>query len=164
MQESDQLKAGNPMDDWMEPQVEAVDLQKMDALITEMREKKEAHEEAKKKATDIYKEYAALEHKVIAALKAAGKKSYKVDGLGTFSIVHKQVVTTPKTLDEKRQLFDYIREKYGDDVLDTLRSVNHQSLNSFYNQEAEKAEDPSLFEIPGISAPTIKEEARFRKG
>jgi len=152
------------INDWMEPQVDTVDLQKMDDLIREMRSKKEEHEEAKKKATEIYKEYATLEHKVVAALKSAGKKSYKVDGLGTFSIVHKQVVTTPKTVEAKREVFEYIRNKYGDDVLDTMRSINHQSLNSFYNQEAEKAEDPSLFEIPGLDAPTVKEEARFRKG
>lgn len=154
------------LDEWEEAEGktdEALSLDQMDALIKQMRDKREEYEEQKKLATDKYKEYQELEHKVILALENSGKKSYKVDGLGTFSLVYKQVITTPKTVEDKRKFFDYVKEKYGDDYLDSLRSVNHQTLNSFYNEEAKNAEDPSMFGIPGLDQPTIKTEARFRK-
>lgn len=152
------------MENWDQTaDVQPLNMEEMDNLVRDMREKREEYEDQKKKASELYKEYAALEHKVLQALKSAGKKSYKVDGLGTFSIRHKSVVTVPKAIEEKRKVFDWIKEKYGDDVLDSMRSINHQTLNSFYNQEVGKSEDPSLFEIPGMDAPTIKEEASFRK-
>lgn len=152
------------MNDLWDEQPVDVNLREMDALVKDMRARREAYDEAKKHASELYKEFAEVEGKVLQALKAAGKKSYKAEGVGTFSIVNKQVVTVPKNLEDKRKVFEWITDKYGDDVLDSMRSINHMTLNSFYNEEVKKADDPSMFDIPGLEAPTIKEETRFRKG
>ncbi len=141
----------------------AVSLEQMDLLVKWYLDKREAYEEAKKISTEKYHEYEAAEGKIIAALKAAGKKSYKVDGVGIFSLTFKEVVTTPKTAEEKQLVFSWIKDKYGEEVLTNMVSINHATLNSFYNQEAEKAEDRSLFEIPGLAAPTVVESASWRK-
>lgn len=157
----------NESNDWDFPEDNEevpLNLKEMDALIVEMRAKKEEYDAAKKASSEVFKEFSSLEHKVLAALKAVGKKSYKLDGLGTFSIVHKNVITVPKGLDNKRKMFAWISQTYGDDVLDDMRSINSQKLTSFYNEEAKKEVDNPMFEIPGIDAPTIKESTSFRKG
>jgi hypothetical protein len=96
-------------------------------------------------------------------LKAAGKKSYPVDGLGTFTIIHKNSVCVPATLEAKRELFKWIEDTHGKDYLDSMVGIHSGKLNSFYNEEFDKSEDKSLFSIPGLEAPTLKEEARFTK-
>jgi hypothetical protein len=150
-------------------------LGEMDALIKEMRTAKEAYEEKKKESTGLYKEFSALESKVMQALEAAGKKKYSVEGLGTFSIVHKQVVKVCKTIEEKKKLFEWVKNKYGDDFLTSLITVNHATLNSFYNKEyddflcrKEQAVQDGVdmqgvvFDIP-LEEPTIQKSTSFRK-
>jgi hypothetical protein len=91
-----------------------------------------------------------------------GKKSYKCEGIGTFTRVMKEVVKVPKELEAKRKLFEWIDSQYGRDVLDTMVSINHQSLNSFYKEEAKKSSALD-FAIPGIEAPTAVENVSFTK-
>ena len=137
-------------------------LEDLDKMIEEYVEARKVYEDAKDVASEKYSALSAVENKVMEALKAVNKKSYKLEGVGTFSRVMKEVVTVPKTIEDKRELFCWISGKYGNDVLDEMVSINHQKLNSFYNQEVEKANDP-LFAIPGIAAPTYVESVSFRR-
>ena len=140
-----------------------VSLEQMDLLIKSYLDKRDQYEEAKRLSTEKYHEYEGAEHKIVAALRSAGKKTYKLDGVGTFSLMFKEVVATPKSTEDKVRVFSWIKDKYGEDVLTNMLSINHQTLNSFYNQEAEKADDRSLFEIPGLASPTVMESASWRK-
>ena len=135
----------------------------IDDLIKSMRDKREKYEEAKKVSSDLYKEYKEEEHRVLQALKNAEKSKYHVDGVGTVSVVARETVKVPKDLDDKRKLFQWIKEKYGDDALDSYLTIHSQSLNSFYKKELENSEQPELFSIPGLGEPTVTEETRFRK-
>ena len=148
---------------WGEEAHVEISLVEMDKLIKDLRGRREAYDEAKAFATDLYKEYAEVEGKVIAALEAAGKKSYKVEGLGTFSIVNKSVYTVPKNLEDKRKLFAWIESNHGLDALDSMRGINHMSLNSFVNEELKRHEEDPMFTIDGLEAPTNKASTRFRK-
>lgn len=148
------------MEGWDEPKA-SVDLAQMDQMIIKYKNLREEYDDAKKVAADKWAEVEAIQELVMAALESAGKKSYKVDGVGTFSVVTKQVVGMPKTIEEKTMLFDHLQSKYGDETLVSLLTINWQSLNSFYNDEAEKSEDP-MFSFPGLAAPTAKKEPRFR--
>jgi hypothetical protein len=133
-------------------------------LVQEYVKAKEEYARRKESLSSFYaEEVERRQSLLIKSLEAAGLKSFKVDGLGTFGVVYKQTITTPKTIEEKRELFGYILDKYGQDFLDSIVSINHNSLNSFYNQEAEKSQDPALFHIPGLEAPSVKVEARFTK-
>ena len=141
----------------------SITVEELEGLIKDYTSKRKIYEEHKAAASEKYKETEAAENKVVEALQALGKKSYKVEGLGTFTRVMKEVVTVPKDLDKKREFFEWIEVTYGKDVLDTMVSVNHQTLNSFYRQEADKHKDEAVFAIPGIEAPTSTETVSFRK-
>ena len=139
-----------------------MDLGQMDALVSEYKAKRDEYDVLKKEASDKWMQVEAIQSKLVKALEAVGKKSYKVDGLGTFSVVYKQVVGMPKTVEGKAALFSFLKKKYGEEVLTSMQTINWQSLNSFYNQEAEKSGDPT-FLFPGMDAPTTRVEPRFMK-
>lgn len=140
-------------------------LKAMDAIVQEYKAKRDEYDDEKKKLSKLWEEVDKLQMKAVAALKAAGKSKWQVDGLGTFSIVTKYQITTPKTIEEKVELFDYIEKKYGKEVLEGMLSIHSGTLNSFYNQEFENSDsDEKLtFSLPGVGAPTAREEARFTK-
>lgn len=99
-----------------------------------------------------------MEKKVLAALKAKGKTKYEVEGVGRVNIIMKETYETPKTNEQKIALFNYIKSKYGPDVLMSMTSINHQTLNSWCNKEIDS--DPSV-KIPGLNPPTSDEQVRF---
>jgi len=143
--------------------VAPVTVEALDALVEQYSREREDYEAAKKISGEKYAVYQETEVRLMNTLKALGKKSYKVDAIGNIILVTKNVVTTPKTLENKRELFGWINKLYGADVLDTMVSVNHQTLNSFYNQEAEKSVHDPLFHIPGLEMPTLTESVSFRR-
>ena len=128
-------------------------------MVQKLKEKRDAHKEAKEAAAKIYKDLEEAEKEVLNALKASGKNKYELEGVGLVYIAHKTTYTTPKTNEDKTKLFNYIKDKHGPDALMSLVSINHQSLNSWANKETEN--DP-LLEIPGLEAPTAAEILNFR--
>jgi len=142
---------------------DAISMKEMDKLVKDYVEKREGHEAAKKLASEAYNLREEAEFKVLSALKAAGKTKYVVEGVGTFSIVCKEQVTVPKTIEDKDKLFAWIRQTYGEDILKDMVSIHSAKLNSFYKDAAEQAEDRSTFSIPGIDQPVVREEVRFNR-
>lgn len=164
----------NTIDDW-DMAEKPLNLKEMDDLIAEMQESRALYEEKKAESSQAHKGYKEIESKVMLALEAAGKKSYRVDGLGSCSIVHKRVTTTAKTIEAKRELYAWIDARYGNEFLISMLSVNHATLNSFYNKEYEshleklqqarqEGIDTSsiLFDIP-LPEPTLQKSMSFRK-
>lgn len=142
---------------------EAVTLDQMDEIVRQYLAAREEYEKAKKFSNEKHAEYSAKENMLVNTLKAANKKSYKVDGIGQATIVVKNVIQVPKTTESKRDLWAWIKEKYGVDVLDDMLSINSQKLTSWYNQEAEANKADPLFSIPGIDAPTSVEHLSFTR-
>jgi hypothetical protein len=135
----------------------------LDKVIIEMRELRKDYEEKKKLSNEAHAVYKESEDRVLGLLKATKKSKYSVDGYGTAYTITKYVVATPKTSDSKKQLFDYIKVKHGPDALMGMVSINHQTLNSFYNSEAkEYAAKGEMFVLPGIGEPTTEESVGFR--
>ncbi len=149
--------------EWQEASSESVSLAELDKLVEDYKKKREAYDAAKKVSGELYSISEEAENKILSVLKAANKKSYKVDGIGTVTRVQKQIVTVPKDVEQKRALFNWIKEQYGVDVLDEMVSINHQKLNGFYNEEVEKHKSNPLFAIAGLDAPTDVENLSFRK-
>lgn len=142
---------------------ESISVADLDNLVKEYlsaREDYEAADKVKKEKSAILD---GIENRLLNTLKAAGKKSYKVDGVGNAIVVHKSVIQVPKTVEAKRSLWDWINEKYGKEFLDEMLSINSQKLTAWYNQEAEKNKANPLFSIPGIDAPTTLETLSFRR-
>lgn len=153
------------LDEWAGLSAEKIDVSAMDAMIHEYQRKRQAHEEAKEVASAKYKELEEIENKVLSTLEATGKSKYFVDGIGTVSKISKYVVRVPKDLEDKRKMFAWLAENHGPDVRDTMLSINHQTLNSFYNAEEEsrrKLGNPN-FSIPGVELPVEEKSLRFQK-
>lgn len=130
-------------------------------MIRNMRKAREEYEAIKEKAEAAHEAFKALEDKVSNALQVSGLDNFNVPGLGTAYLMRKYAVRVPKDVNAKRELFDYIRKAYGQDVLDEYRTVNYQTLNAFYKQECEHLGEG--VKIPGLEEPTLEMALGFRK-
>lgn len=151
------------LNEWDEDK-KGVSIEGLTAIVREMRQAKDAYERAKELSNKLHACCKELEVKIINALESSGMQKFNVPGLGTASLRRTFKVTVPKYMDDKRKLFEYIAEAYGEDVLDEYRSINYQTLNAFYNQEVEAAkamgEDVN---IPGLDEPIEDVGLSFRK-
>jgi len=85
----------------------------------------------------LEKEVKELRAKVLdeLMLRDEDSRSYKVAG-STFYIRQMAIVTVPKQMSEKEKLFKYLRKSYPDWFKSSL-TINHRSLASMYQQEAD---------------------------
>lgn len=147
---------------WEQP-VE-VNLSTLDGMVKELVELSKAYQVKKDEAAEAYAKVDEMKAKISSVLQASGKSKYFVDGVGTAYLINKYVVKTPKDNQAKKLLFDYIRSTHGDDVLMSKLSINHQTLNAFYNEEVfQLAKEGKVGEIPGVEAPTHEVNLGFRK-
>lgn len=134
-------------------------LEEMDALIVKLREARDEYDKRKKLATEAHDELEKIEALVINTLQANKRTNYKVAGVASVSLSHRESYTTPKTNEAKRALFQYIKDKYGNDTLSSMLSINSMTLNSWAKQESESG----VMQIPGLEAPTATETLSVRK-
>jgi hypothetical protein len=133
-------------------------------LIATMRVAHLEYEAAKDVSNKLKEKYDELEAKVTSTLQGAGLKRFDVPGVGSCVIASKFSVRVPKDVESKRALFQYIREHYGANVLDEFRTINYQTLNAWFNKEAEAhGQDKKAFSVPGIEAPTEESYIQFRR-
>lgn len=113
------------------------------------------YDEARKISSGYKEEMDAKYDELLAKMEEAGLEKLHYPNVASISKLSRMKVQTPKTSEDKMQFFGYVTKHYGDDGLWTLATVNHNTLNTFYNQEFEKhgAENP-LFAIPGVGSPT----------
>lgn len=133
------------------------------AVAEELASARSTYETLKATASEAESKVAAAEEKLVKLLEAAGLNKFHAAGVGTISLVTKMSVTTPKGHDDKEKFFNFLKEKYGKEGLYTYATVNHNSLNSLYNQLLEESAEPATFVIPGISAPTARTSLRLTR-
>jgi len=143
--------------------MEGTTLKEMDALMLDYTKKRSTYEASKIVTSNFRKEMDDAEWLVTKALHESKKTSYRLDNVGLFTLINTETVKVPKTIEEKRELYEYIEEKYGVDALDGYRSIHSGTLNSFYKEELKECNDPALFQIPGISGITLRQSTRFTK-
>jgi hypothetical protein len=80
----------------------------------------------------------------------------------TFYTQIMESVKTPKTLEAKRELFEYLKEL---GIYEETVSVNSQTLNSLFKTMSQKAAEEGIldFKMPGVEEPTPVPELRLRK-
>lgn len=151
------------LEEWTPP-TDDITTKHLDERITFLDQAKSAYEEAKKLSDEAHRVYDAARSEVMALMEQAGKKSYKVDGVGSVSLRHDLKVKYPATLDDRSKFLEWLRSK-GDEFFNTTVSVNYQTLNSLYNSEFQAAVEAGqgMFEIPGISQPTSEPILSFRR-
>ncbi len=141
------------LNQWNEVAAKSFDSVQLDDLVKQLHEAGKIYEELEAEKKKIGKTWDELQERVLKILQDAKKSRYSVDGIGMVYTKNKLVVTTPKTLEDKRAFKRYCLEKYGPDFVDDKFNMLSVSLTSFFNTEMENAKDPS-FQIAGIAAPT----------
>lgn len=160
-------EAVQSQEQWLEASATGqITVEQLDALMREMHEKRAAYDAAKEASTALYKVFDDAERRLITALTQAGKRKYFAEGIGTVYFSEKLVVPTPKTIEQKVLLFDYIRKEFGDKYLLEKQSIHHQTLQSLYNESFKEAVENGKgegFHIPGLEQPTAQISLNFRK-
>lgn len=149
------------MNEWM-PQQSAhqVTTESLDQAVAKMRDLRQQYEAKKAEATEAHNLLEEAEQDLVNLLKAAGKSKYEAEGIGTASISVRYTYKVPSDAAKKTELFNYIKEKYGPEVLMTMVGIHSQTLNSFAKKELEADVTTT---IPGLEAPTAAEILSFRK-
>jgi hypothetical protein len=129
----------------------------LDDLVKQMKEARTTYQQAKAISDGHYEQVSKLEGRLIELLTLANKTSYEVDKVARVSLVTKTQVTTPKTIDDKRAFFDWLRNTRGEDELLAYQTINYQSLNSLYNSEMERvlSQGQEFNNIPGLELPMV---------
>jgi hypothetical protein len=147
--------------EWDNPkEVSSLTLEQMDKLVTDLAESKEAYEEASKASKALHAVYEGKRKLVLDALNANGRNNFETAGVGKVSITRKEIYRVPANVEAKTKLFNYIKQKYGGDILMEMASINHMTLNTWANKETETGD---VMEIPGLELPTVEEIISFRR-
>lgn len=134
--------------------------------VREIWEQKAVVDNIKDRLAEESKKLEGLKKDAIKVMEAGEIEKFNVPGFGTVSRQKKFSVRVPKDLASKLQLFDYIKTQKGEDVLQSMVSVNSATLNSFYKEERDEAVKRGDIDwtIPGLSEPDIYFQLGMRKG
>lgn len=156
---SDQLEA------WDNLTAEDISQKDFDSVVEQYVEVRKQKEAIKKELKPVEEKLQKLEAKIVAMLEATNKERYHVSGVGLVYKATRKSVKTPKDVESKQQLFDYIKSKYGEDTLMDYLTVNSARLNSFFKQEDELAAQDGKgdFSLPGVGQPVSYTGLRFNK-
>lgn len=102
-----------------------------------------------------------LSNQILKTLELMELDSVKAHGYLFFK-EEKSSVVTPKTIEEKQALFDYLQEK---GLFMEMVSVNSQTLNALYKSMAEQAAEEGIleFKLPGVPEPTVYTNLKLRR-
>jgi hypothetical protein len=141
-----------------------VSTKELDTLIEMLMEARSDYETAKRLAGERNETVELLEEKLMQLLDDAEKSVY-VSDRARVTVVSKLQVTTPKTPEDKKSFFEWLKNKHGVEAMYTYMTVNHNSLNSLYNTEVEQARATGgLAIVDGIDAPTVRKSLQLRAG
>lgn len=134
------------------------------SMVTEYA-RAQAEYRAKKTESDIA-DYVVkgLKDIVIQAFQEANEDKIVVKDVGTCYVSKAFKARVPQSQDQKLALYQYIADKYGEDRLEDMRSINYQSLNSWLSEEAKALEvEKKDLKVPGIEAIELELNIGLRK-
>lgn len=150
------------MDQWEEEKpVSEITLAEFEKLCNRVFEQKGVVDAAQAVADEESAKLEELKRQVLAAFEKNGMEKFAC-GAGTVYAVDRFSVQTPKTIEQKKLLFNYLREK---GIFLEMASVNSQTLNSFYKAEMDNAVKAGNvdFKVPGIGEPAHTRTLNMRK-
>lgn len=153
------------LNEWDELSAEDISQEDFDQAVREYAEARDKVADMETQLKPLKAEKTEKENKVLAMLAATKKEKYHVADVGLVFTATRTSVTTPKNIEDKQKLFDYIEEKYGRETLMDYLSVNSQRLNSFFKQEDDLATQDGIadFKLPGVGDPASFTQLRFKK-
>jgi hypothetical protein len=141
-----------------------VSIDDMTAAVRQLREAKNLYDTKKLESNALHAEMKTLEERVTGLMKLAGLTEFTATGYGKVSLSELLSVKTPKSPDEKKAFFSWVRENMGDDAYYAYMSVNSASLNSMYRHKVEEyGERGEVLEVAGLEAPTSYTKLSLRK-
>ncbi len=133
----------------VEPAAAPITVEALDALVEQAFAKRVEIEAFNAQLTEKNKELMRLDAQITAALKDLNREDYK-SRAGTVTLSTKWRVNLPQTDQDKKEFFDWLRER---GIFDKFATVNSNSLNSLYMAEweaAKKRGEGMEFSVPGI--------------
>lgn len=137
-------------------------IQELDNMVKKCFELRAEYETLKDQASEKHGEYEAMQAKVQSVLEATGRLKHETPGAGTISMVTKYQVSFPKDAENAAKFRQYLM----DNGMDSMLTMNHQTLNGFYKSKLEEAgegADPSNV-LPGIDSAEARVTLSMRKG
>lgn len=140
-----------------ETQEASITLAQMDDAIAAVKRARDEYKEAKAISDSLHEEQKRLEAIVISMMEQVEKTVYVCEGVGRVHVGYEMSVQTPKTPEDKKAFFDWLRNNMGEDVADAYQTVNSQSLNSLYNSLTEEyAARGQILSIDGLGEPIAR--------
>lgn len=119
------------------------------------------YDKVKKSLETISKDLESAKSDMLAHMVESKIDSFKNDK-GTITLNRRFQVTVPKG-DDLEAFFGYL-EKTNVAAAHALRTVNYQTLNSWYKEQLDAAGDQAPFiQIPGLQPPTANEYLSVRR-
>ena len=141
-----------------------MDVKELDEKVKEVYQLREDYLGKKAESDDAHRLYKAKEQELISILESLDKKSYKLDGICNVVKVEKMSVPTPKSIEDKKKFFNWIKNNYGDDGFWSYMTINSQTLNSLYNNVTKEAQELGKeVNIEGLELPTARVNLSIRK-
>lgn len=134
----------------------------LDAMVKKCFELRAEYEALKDQASDKHTEYEKMQFKIQNILEATGRLNHNTPGAGTISMVTKYQVSFPKEAEDAAKFRQYLI----DNGMDSMLTMNHQTLNGFFKSKLEElgdGADPTKV-LPGIGAPEQRVTISMRKG
>ena len=123
-------------------------VQELEEKQKEVFEQRKTYEAAKKQSNEEHATLKKLEAAHVERLETLGKNSYRADS-GLFSFRYTEAWKLGATLEERKEFFDYLKER---ELFDSMISINSRTLNTYAKKEAEVAESNGEldFQLPGL--------------
>jgi hypothetical protein len=138
-----------------------VTLSSLNQLCADYKQACETEDAKKEELKQYVDEREKIESKILTILKEQNLPNFKT-AIGTFSVRNNKSVAQPENIEEKRKLFDYLREQ---GIFEEMVNVNSRTLNSWAAKEVEAKEKAGVFgwAPPGLKTPTLYQSLSFRK-
>lgn len=152
------------LNEWDEVEPSDISVEDLDKAAVEYANAREIYDVKRATANEAHREMERKKTRLITLLSYAKKKRYSVEGVGDMTVVEKMKVKTPKDIEDKRKMFDWIEERFGEEGMYNFASINHNSLNSLYNEVSEEfAAKGEIFEMPGVGQPESEKTLQLRR-
>ncbi len=148
------------MNDWETPASETT-IAGLRTLCESLIAARESKDELNKELKAVQEAIDELEVKILNVMKENALPNFKGE-FGTVSIKNTKSITQPGSLEDKRQLFNYLRSQ---GIFEEMVSVNSRTLSSWANKEIEEKEKRGIFGWvpPGLKPPETYSSLSVRK-
>jgi len=148
------------LDSWdAETKVEEISVSELDAALKSYFHYRTCYEKAREDLDCELQLFDQAKEHLMSLLEAAGKRNWAVDDIGKITIAEKLTVKVPADIPSKVKMLEFFKAR-GEDVYNSMVTVNYMTLNSYYKQELEN--NPN-FRIDGVEEGYVEKTLRFNR-